>query len=221
MKSPRTRWIALTIAATAMGSVVGAAAVYATGAMGGAAAVSAAGAADLAAAAAETPAPAPQGRPQPTYGPVLEEFGPVYYMGEVDMKTPTDRDFKGLFDVAAAADGNDARSAAIETAARFLNMHAQAGVPRDRLGAAVVLHGAAARYALDDDAYRRRYEVDNPNLALIDALRAAGARIVICGQTAAARGYAKEELAASVELALSAMTAVKVFQDEGYQIVSF
>jgi intracellular sulfur oxidation DsrE/DsrF family protein len=158
---------------------------------------------------------------QPTYGPVLEDFGPVYFMGEVDFDTPLDGDFKALFDISAAADENDARSAAIETAARFLNMHAQAGVPRERLGAAIVLHGGAARYALSHAAYNRRYEVDNPNLALIEALRAAGAHIVICGQTFAARGYQRDELAEPIELALSAMTAIKVLQDEGYQIVSF
>lgn len=161
------------------------------------------------------------GAPQATYGPVLEDFGPVYYMGEVDFPTPLDSDFRALFDVSEAATEPDARSAAIETAARFLNMHAQAGVPRERLGAAIVLHGGAARYALSQEAYRQRYEVDNPNLPLIEALHAVGTRIVICGQTAAARGYAKDELAEPIELALSAMTATKVLQDEGYQIVSF
>jgi intracellular sulfur oxidation DsrE/DsrF family protein len=175
----------------------------------------------VAATAAMAAGGATTGAAQATYGPVLEDFGPVYYNGPVDLVTPLDRDYKGLFEVADAPDEPDARSAAIETAARFLNMHAQAGVPRERLGAAVVLHGAAARYALSNAAYRERYEVDNPNLPLIDALRSVGARIVICGQSAAARGYAKEELAAPVELALSAMTAVKVLQDEGYQIVSF
>lgn len=158
---------------------------------------------------------------QATYGPILADFGPVYFNGEVDFATPLDRDFRALFDVAQAADDPDVRSAAIESAARFLNMHAQAGVPRERLGAAVVLHGAAARYALDNDAYRERHQVDNPSLALLEALHAVGVRIVICGQTAAARGFAESELAAPVELALSAMTAVKVLQDEGYQIVAF
>jgi len=162
-----------------------------------------------------------QGRAQPTYGPVLVDFGPVYFNGEVDFATPLDRDYKGLFDVSEAGDDPGRSSSAIESAARFLNMHAQAGVARERLGAAVVLHGGAARYALSNTAYRERYEVDNPGLALIEALHAVGARIVICGQTAAARGYDKTELAAPVELALSAMTAVKVLQDEGYQLVSF
>jgi len=74
--------------------------------------------------------------------------------------------------------------------ARYLNMHAQAGVPRERLGAALVLHGA-------------------------------GVHIVLCGQTAGSRGFAKDELAAPVQMALSAMTANKLFQDEGYQIVAF
>jgi len=158
---------------------------------------------------------------EPTYGPVLEDFGPVFYMGEVDLATPLDVDFKALFDVSDAADEPEAGSPAITTAARFLNMHAQAGVPLERLGAAIVLHGGAARWALGHEAYRERYEVDNPNLPLIEALRGAGVRFVVCGQTVAARGYTKDELAEPIELALSAMTAIKVLQDEGYQIVSF
>ena len=158
---------------------------------------------------------------QATYGPVLDEFGPVYFSGEVDFGTPLDRDFRALFDVSQPMEEVGARSTAIESAARFLNMHAQAGVPRERLGAAIVLHGGAARYALSNNAYRARYDVDNPSLELIEALRAVGARIVICGQTAAARGYARDELAAPIELALSAMTAIKVLQDDGYQIVTF
>lgn len=158
---------------------------------------------------------------QATYGPVLDDFGPVYFNGEVDFETPTDRDYKAVFDVSTGADEPDARSAAIESAARFLNMHGQAGVPLERLGAAIVLHGAAARYALSDDAYRSRYSTENPNTALLRALRGVGARIVLCGQSAASRGIAAEELADTVELALSAMTAIKVLQDDGYQIVAF
>ena len=159
--------------------------------------------------------------PQATYGPVLEEFGPVYYMGPVDLTTPLDRDYKAVFDVGEAPDDVSARSPAIETVARFLNMHAQAGVPRERLGAALVLHGGAGKYALSHAAYRERYSIDNPNLELLEALESVGVRIVICGQTAAARGFGAAELATPVGMALSAMTANKLFQDEGYQIVSF
>lgn len=158
--------------------------------------------------------------PQATYGPVLESYGPVYYMGPVDLPTPTDRDYKGLFDVAAAGD-DDTHSPAIETVARFLNMHAQAGVPRERLGAALVLHGGAGKYALTHAAYQERHGVDNPNLELIEALRGVGVEIIICGQTAGARGFARDEIAEAVGVALSAMTAHKLFQDQGYQIVAF
>jgi intracellular sulfur oxidation DsrE/DsrF family protein len=194
MKRPRRRWISSAAAAATMVAAL----------WTGVAAMAA--------------GPASQ---EPTYGPVLEDFGPVYYMGAVDLATPLDVDFKALFDVSDAADEPEAGSPAITAAARFLNMHAQAGVPLERLGAAIVLHGGAARWALSHEAYRERYEIDNPNLPLIEALRAAGVRFAICGQTAAARGYTKDELAGPIELALSAMTAIKVLQDDGYQIVSF
>ncbi len=218
MRNSRMLWVILLAGAAAMTALHGPGAVKGSSAE----AATARTASPLPGSSARTPPVAGrQDEAQPTYGPILEGFGPVYFMGEVDFATPLDSDFKGLFDVSQAAADADARSAALETAARFLNMHAQAGVPRERLGAAIVLHGGAARYALSHPAYRARYEVDNPNLALIEALHGAGTRVVICGQTAAARGYAKDELAAPIELALSAMTAIKVLQDAGYQIVSF
>ncbi len=51
------------------------------------------------------------GATQATYGPVLEEFGPVYFNGEVDFPTPLDRDFKAVFEVTEPMQENDARSA--------------------------------------------------------------------------------------------------------------
>ena len=154
-------------------------------------------------------------------GPRIERFGPVYDVPNPDFPTPVDRDYKVVFDVARAPAEADRLNPSIETLARFLNMHARAGVPEERLHVALVLHGAAGKYALDNDGYRSRFETDNPNLALLEDLADAGVRVILCGQTGASRGFDREELAAPVELALSAMTALITLQQDGYQLIAF
>jgi intracellular sulfur oxidation DsrE/DsrF family protein len=161
------------------------------------------------------------GREGERKGPVIEDYGPVFDVPRPDFATPRDRDYRVVFEVSAAPKEPDALAPAIVTVARFLNMHARAGVPTDRLHAALVLHGNAGKYALQNEAYRKRFGADNPNLDLIAQLQKAGARVILCGQTAASRGFPKEDLTPSVELALSAMTALVTLQQDGYALIPF
>ncbi len=100
-------------------------------------------------------------------------------------------------------------------------MHGKAGVSPERLKVAIVVHGAASKDVLSNDAYRKRHGVDNPNLPLLVALKKAGVRIYLCGQSAGSRDIAAAEMAAPVEMALSAMTAHLVLNSEGYVLNPF
>ena len=151
-----------------------------------------------------------------TPGPVIASHGPVFPVSP-DFETPMDIDYKVAFEIAQTG-GADRVSTSLNTVARFLNMHGQAGVPRARLGAAVVVHGSAVMDVLSDDAYHARSGSANPNASLLRELLDAGVRVVVCGQSAASRGYQASELADGVELALSAMTAFVVLQNEGYVV---
>ena len=154
-------------------------------------------------------------------GPVIADHGPVYEVPALDIPIDASREYRAVFDVSNALEADDAVNPKIVTVARFLNMHARAGVDAGNLGAAIVLHGGSGRYALDDEAYRERYGVDNPNLPLLEALAEAGVRIILCGQTAGFRGFAGDELAAPVQIALSAMTALIELQQDGYELIPF
>ncbi len=157
----------------------------------------------------------------PKSGPVIDGFGAVYAVPDVDYATPADHVYRVVFDVSGSPETPDQLNASINTLARFLNMHAQAGVLPENLLLALVLHGGAGKDALHHDAYRKRFGIENPNLALLEALQQAGVRIYLCGQTASHRGYPKKDLAAPVQLALSAMTALVTLQAEGYELVAF
>jgi intracellular sulfur oxidation DsrE/DsrF family protein len=168
------------------------------------------------AAASAAPSAAPTA---PSVGPVITSGGGVYPVANADFTIPSDVALRARFDVAESPARRDSVNPGLNSAARFLNMHAQAGIPRERVQVAVVVHGAASRDVLSDAAYRKRFGAANPNQRLLEELAGAGAQIVLCGQTAAHRGIDRGELAKPVRLALSAMTAHVVLQDQGYQLV--
>lgn len=150
-------------------------------------------------------------------GPLIHSGGTVFAV-DPTFETPVDQDFRVAFELAAAAPSPERMNASINTVARFLNMHAQAGVPEERLSGAIVAHGSASFELLDDEAYRAKFGVDNPNAELIRELIAAGQPVLLCGQSAASRGVDPDDLIPGVEVALSAMTAFLVLQDRGYRV---
>jgi intracellular sulfur oxidation DsrE/DsrF family protein len=152
---------------------------------------------------------------------VIEAFGETYPVEALDIAPPTDRPYRLLFDVSTSPDAPDALSTQLNTVARFLNMHARAGVPPEQMELAVVLHGTAGKYALGRAAYRARYDTEHPNGALIEALHEAGVDIYLCGQTAMHRGVPPRDVAPAVDVALSAMTVIASLGAEGYTMVAW
>lgn len=156
-----------------------------------------------------------------TAGPVIKEFGKVATIENPDFKTNTSLEFKAIFDVMQSPENKENLSAYLETAARFLNMHAQAGVPTENLKVALVVHNLATKDILNNEAYRKKYGVANPNTELIKAFQASGAQVIVCGQSLVSRSYSKDELLPDVQVALSAMTALIQLQKDNYNLIKF
>ncbi len=152
-------------------------------------------------------------------GPIIEEFGKVFRVENPDVKVDIEKEFKVVFDVTSSSEDMGELNLSLETAARFLNMHAQAGVPKERLKVALVVHSKAGKDLLNNAAYQSRYKVGNPNLNLVKALLDADVQVILCGQSAASRGFARTELIPGVQISLSAMTALIQLNGEGYTIL--
>jgi intracellular sulfur oxidation DsrE/DsrF family protein len=154
-------------------------------------------------------------------GPVIEAYGPVYAVPEGSWNLNKDTHYKVSMDVSASGDFNSDLNRRIESAARFLNLHARNGIDPKNIEFAIVVHGSAAKDLLKDTAYEARFDGPNPNTAMLAALHNAGVKIYLCGQTAAHRGFTAEELNPVVSIALSAMTAHVRLQSEGYTLIPF
>lgn len=159
--------------------------------------------------------------PSKIKGSVIPEFGLTYKVPHPDFKTDTDLIFKAVFDVSKAPEDPSKRNPYIETIARFLNMHAGAGVPRENLQVRMAMHGQASYGLLKNEYYKENFGVDNPNIALLEAIEAAGVEILLCGQTASSRNLSPERRIPLTKVALSAMTILIQSQEEGYNLIAF
>lgn len=158
---------------------------------------------------------------EPQTGPVIEAYGPVFEVPEGSFNLRKDTQYKVSMDVSATGDSSSDLNRRFESAARFLNMHARNGIDTGNIEFAIIVHGSAGKDLLKDAAYEARFEEPNPNTAMLNALGEAGVKIYLCGQTAAYRGFAPEELNPAVSMAVSAMTAHVRLQSEGYTLIPF
>lgn len=151
-----------------------------------------------------------------TTGPVVENFGPVTDVAQSVPLTGKER-FKVVFDAAEQGDEGK-RNRKFESLARFLNMQARAGVKPEQVELALVVHGGASLDVVNNAAFQKKFQRDNPNAELLAALQKHKVRVIICGQSAAFNGIGTDDLLPGVEMALSAMTAHALLQQQGYTL---
>jgi len=153
---------------------------------------------------------------EPTTGPLVADYGRSATVEDADFRLPADHDYRVVWEITGYQNGPDAVNRNLDRVARFLNLHAKNGVPREKMHLAVVVHGAALASMTHDAAYRELNGMDNPTLELVERLDAAGVQLFVCGQSMAFRGWTKDMLASPVKLAPSAMTMMHLFQSQGY-----
>ena len=145
-----------------------------------------------------------------TTGPVIEGYGPVADI-DVTLPVPKGAVFRHSFDISRQAeDGEPNRT--LVSAARFINMHARAGVDEERIRLAVVVHGTAVHDVSGETA---------SSAGLVATLIDHGVRIIVCGQSAVYYDVKTDDLLPGVEMALSAMTAHALLQQQGYTLNPF
>jgi len=151
----------------------------------------------------------------------ITNFGPTYPIENPDYKTSLTEEYKVVFDISKAAEDPAEVNKYVETVARFLNMHVEAGKPLNSMKVYVIMHGPAAQTLLKDELYKEIFNSTNPNIPLYEALNKQGVEILLCGQTSIARNISEERRIPETKISLSAMTALIQLQNEGYRLIQF
>jgi intracellular sulfur oxidation DsrE/DsrF family protein len=154
-------------------------------------------------------------------GPIIKDYGTVWTVPDADYALNSKSTLKAVFDIMGSPEDPKALNGSLESAARFLNMHAQNGMSPKQLKVALVVHNKASKDLLASAFYKEKFGVENPNENMVKALLDADVQIIFCGQSSLARGYPKEELIPGIQLSLSAMTALIQLQNENYRLIKF
>jgi len=152
------------------------------------------------------------------YGPLITDFGMHAKIPNVSLSSETQ--LKVAFDVAAPGQGGKVNRK-FDSLARFLNMHVAAGVPKENIQLALVVHGKAGMDLLDHETYSKVHQQDNANKALLLELMKNNVSVILCGQSATAYEINHSQLIKGVKMDLSAMTAHALLQQQGYTVNPF
>lgn len=151
-----------------------------------------------------------QGLPVPGVEPAKDIAGAK----EVpDAKT----EYKVLFDVGKAAATPSDVNPMLQAAARYLNTLAHVGVPPEHRKLAVIFHQGGTNAILKNDEYKKRNNgKDNPNIAIMQALKKAGVEFHVCGQAVLAAKIDQKDIQPEVEVDLWALTTIINMELRGY-----
>jgi hypothetical protein len=86
---------------------------------------------------------------EPSFGPVIEGYGPTYPVDDRDVPLKEGFVYKAVFDIAQDPAAGSVNQHLVSVA-RFINMHARNGVPVDGMDIAIVVHGRALSNLLDN-----------------------------------------------------------------------
>lgn len=153
--------------------------------------------------------------------PIVKGYGGIFEIKDATERPDPNLEYKILVDLASQAENDKEISRWVDNVARLMNLHGLAGVPKEKIHVKVVVHGGGVFTLLNDAKYQEKYQVDNPNLKVYEALREAGAEIMICGQSMVMRKLTKDDLWPGVKIAHSALTTITTYVPQGYVLVKF
>jgi intracellular sulfur oxidation DsrE/DsrF family protein len=151
--------------------------------------------------------------------PSIQGYGKIHYLPDSAYRPQPDKTYKVVFALSGGAKSPTEVNAALWHVARSVNLYAAAGVPLSHLKFVAVAYGAATPLVLNDAQYRAQFGVPNPNLALIEKLRAAGVDVAVCGQAVAEHDYKYSWVDKRVTITLSALTTITTLENAGYGLV--
>jgi intracellular sulfur oxidation DsrE/DsrF family protein len=127
-------------------------------------------------------------------------------------------DYKVVF-----ADGQDAKNPGdvnpmLPTIATYVNTLGKYGVPAEHRHIVIMFHQRTPDIdiVMTNEAYKERYNRDNPNIAIIHALKQAGVDIRVCGQGLIGRKIDAKQVNPDVQIDLWAMTTLVNLQLKGF-----
>lgn len=132
-----------------------------------------------------------------------------------------EKKYQAIFDATHGADKPTQLLPALNMAGSELNALAVANVPLSNARFAIVFHGPAVDGILDNEHYKAKFGVNNPNLKVIGEMKKSGVEFFVCGQYLAGEKIDPKTLTSDVKIAADALLVLIQYQNKGYALISF
>ncbi len=158
---------------------------------------------------------------QSRVNPVIKSAGGIFEIPYADEKPDPSLAYNIVIEVERPSEKPDTINWALNNVARLINLHTVGGVPPKNLHVVLAIHGGATYTVMNNDAYRAKYKVDNPNLKLYKELADAGVKIFVCGQSLIGREVDRMKMVPEVKVSVSMLTILTTYQLRGYALLKF
>ncbi|MFN3488997.1 MAG: DsrE family protein [Emticicia sp.] len=151
--------------------------------------------------------------------PLIKSGGGIFEVPEATPVVDKKMKYKLIVDLSKASDRPDSVNSALDKLARLVNAHIEAGVPKENIDVVGVFHFLGTPVILEDEAYKKKFGMANPNTALINELGKNGVHFFVCGQSLRARKLVDEKRNEHIKVAQSALITFSTFQNKGYSLI--
>lgn len=158
---------------------------------------------------------------QKRINPVIKNYGGVFDIPYAQEKPDPNIDYNVVIEIERESEKPDSLNWALNNVARLINLHAMAGVKPERIHVVIAIHGGAINTVLNNQAYQKKFKMDNPNIGLYEELEKAGVKIVACGQSIVFRKIDRFSMVPQVKIASSMLTTLTSYQMKGYAVLKF
>jgi len=156
-----------------------------------------------------------------TSSPVIKEADGFVILKDAKMQPDKKRVYKAIYDATKAAKDPSQIIPALNMAGSELNALGVCSIPLSNAKFVVVFHGDAINGILDDQHYRTKYGVSNPNLEVLAELKKAGVQLFVCGQNLVAENIDPKIISKNVTIASDALIVLMSYQNDGFALMNF
>ena len=148
--------------------------------------------------------------------PAIPDFGGVHPRPELPVRPDPKVDYKIFVDLVSDETNPSGQYHALMRLARLVNLMAYTGVPPEHVHIVALLDGKNGFASTTNEFFQKSFKKDNPNLAIVHAVKKAGVEFLICSQALAQMGVPDEAIDPAVTITLSALTDMVVYGQKGY-----
>jgi intracellular sulfur oxidation DsrE/DsrF family protein len=148
--------------------------------------------------------------------PVIKNYGGVFDVPNAIDKPDSTLQYNIIAEAGSKIEHPDSVFQPFETISRMYNLHIYGGVKPKNLHIEIVFYFESIFVVLNNEAYKKKYGVNNPNLDVIEQLKKAGVKLYACGQSATGFGIDRSTINPNFDVVFSRLTTVTTRQIKGY-----